>query len=58
MEWDFFTKGQTVWLLPDPIWHRGPHVSLVVYGVKTSKEAYAWVQAVFQMINDVYPNDI
>jgi hypothetical protein len=40
--------------LPVAIYHRGPHLSLVVYGVKTAKKAHVWVPALSQMINQIY----
>jgi hypothetical protein len=37
-------------LLLFPFCHRGPHLSLVMYGVKMTEEAHVWVPAVSQMI--------
>jgi hypothetical protein len=48
----------TVLLLHDPICHGGPHLSLVVFGVKTTEEAYVPVPAGSQMMNQVYINNI
>jgi uncharacterized protein YihD (DUF1040 family) len=48
---DFYT---TVLLLLVPICHRSHHLSLVMYGVKMTKEAHALVPALCEMVKHVY----